>query len=179
MVEHIIILPFPFEDSPKLITDLFDNDINGASKEVSIFISKIILLLFIVGCGSPEGRGLKYSPQEQEGSKSKTKRIWQDHSEFYLSLGKVFLHVYQSDEQLPDEQCHANMAQLLILIQEFKKVGGVLSMDSDVWCPTYAQLQAMRDGIKKQKALKLQAKIDQSKREDDEEEARIRAQANR
>ena len=35
-------------------------------------------------------------------------------------------------------------------------------MASDVWCPTHAQLQA---------------KIDQSKREDDEEEARIRAQA--
>ena len=142
---------------------------------MSIFIGKIILLLFIVGCGSPEGRDLKYSPQKQKGSKS-ISHISQDNRHY----------IYQSNEQLSDKECAANMAQLLILIQEFKEVGGVVSVGSGVWCPTHAQLQAIRNGIKTQKghikiqkAQRLQAKIDQSKREDDEEEARIRAQANR
>ena len=47
---------------------------------------KFSIVIFItIGCGSPEGRGLKYSPQEQErkGGKSKTKRVSQDYSKFY------------------------------------------------------------------------------------------------
>lgn len=129
----------------------------------------LIMSFIIIGCGNPDERGIKHISQ----SPATTKKV--NKSERTSSSNNKQMN----SKKMTKEQCAINMSKLAILAQEADRHGGIVKIDDDVWCPTNRQLQETRDAIDRHKQNVFNQKVQASKQEDDEEEARIRAQANR
>lgn len=129
----------------------------------------LIMSFIIIGCGNPDERGIKHVAQKPVTTKRANKS-----EETSPSNNKQM-----NNKKITKEQCAINMSKLVALAQEADRHGGIVKIDDDVWCPTNRQLQETRDAIERHKQNVFNQRVQASKREDDEEEARIRAQANR
>lgn len=111
---------------------------------------RIIPLLLILSCN------------EQKATSEKPKK---DEAEKPAKAEKV--------EQNSDK-CAINMARLAILVQEYAAIGGTMTVDDDVDCPTDKQLQDMRHGIKVGKKHVADENLRKAQERADREEERLR-----
>lgn len=116
--------------------------------------------MLFIGCGNPDDRELKYVPSDS------TARIQQSKQS-------------KANTPMTEQQCAINMSKLVLLAQEAERHGGIIKIGDNVDCPSDRQLQETRIAIDRHKQNTYNRRVQQAIEEDEQEEARIRAQANR
>lgn len=129
-------------------------------------IGGIIVFLLFIGCGNPNDRELKYVPSDSTTRKPQSKQSNQSKQN-------------TNNTRMTEQQCAINMSKLVLLAQEAERHGGIIRIDDDVDCPTDRQLKETRIAIDQHKQNIYNQRVQQAQEEAEQQEARLRAQANR